>query len=141
MPLGTATPAHYPRPMLESSTAVAFVATADLDRAHEFYAGVLGLTVVERTEFANVYDAGGTPLRVTRVDQPAAANYTVLGWIVSDIGGAMAGLARRGVNFERYPGLAQDDEGMWTAPGGSRIAWFRDPDGNTLSLQERPAGE
>jgi catechol 2,3-dioxygenase-like lactoylglutathione lyase family enzyme len=127
--------------MLESSTVVAFVATADLDRAHAFYGGVLGLRVVERTEFANVYDAGGTPLRVTRVDQPAAAGYTVLGWIVSDIEGAMAELARRGVRFERYPGVAQDEEGVWTAPGGSRIAWFRDPDDNTLSLQERPAGD
>jgi len=127
--------------MLESSTAVAFVATADLDRAHEFYGGVLGLPVVERTDFANVYDAGGTPLRVTRVDQPAAANYTVLGWIVSDIGGAVAELARRGVQFERYPGVAQDGEGVWTAPDGSLIAWFRDRDGNTLSLQEPPAGK
>jgi catechol 2,3-dioxygenase-like lactoylglutathione lyase family enzyme len=127
--------------MLESSTAVAFVATADLDRAHEFYGGVLGLRLVERTEFANVYDAGGTPLRVTRVDQPAAAGYTVLGWIVTDIESTMAELAEQGVQFERYPGLAQDAEGVWTAPGGSRIAWFRDPDGNTLSLQERLAAD
>ena len=127
--------------MLESSTAVAFVATADLDRAHELYAGVLGLAVVERTDFANAYDAGGTPLRVTRVDEPVVAGYTVLGWIVSDIGGTMAELARRGVRFEHYPGVAQDGDGVWTAPGGSLIAWFRDPDGITLSLQEPPAGE
>ncbi len=127
--------------MLDDAQTVAFVATADLDRAHEFYAGVLGLPVVERTDFANVYDAGGTPLRVTPVDEPVVAGYTVLGWIVSDIGGAMAELARRGVQFERYPGVRQDDDGVWTAPGGSLIAWFRDPDGNTLSLQEPPAGE
>ena len=127
--------------MLDDAQTVAFVATANLDRAHEFYAGVLGLPVVERTDFANVYDAGGTPLRVTPVDEPVVAGYTILGWIVSDIGGAMAELARRGVQFERYPGVAQDEEGVWTAPGGSLIAWFRDPDGNTLSLQEPPAGE
>jgi len=127
--------------MLDDAQTVAFVATADLDRAHEFYAGVLGLPVVERTDFANVYDAGGTPLRVTRVDEPVVAGYTILGWIVSDIGGAMAELARRGVQFERYPGVAQDDDGVWAAPGGSLIAWFRDPDGNTLSLQEPPGGE
>jgi len=125
--------------MLESAQAVAFVGVTDLDRAHDFYAGVLGLALIDRTELANVYDAGGTPIRVTRVDEPAAAGYTVIGWIISDIAGAMAALAAKGVAFERYPGLAQDADGVWTAPGGSFIAWFRDPDGNLLSLQEPAA--
>ena len=127
--------------MLDGAQTVAFVGTTDLDRADDFYGGVLGLPLVERTEFANVYDAGGTPLRVTRVDEPAAAGYTVLGWIVSDIGGAIAALTANGVTFERYPGLVQDEDGVWTAPGGSLITWFRDPDGNTLSLQEPAAPE
>jgi len=125
--------------MLESAQTVAFVGATDLDRAHEFYGGALGLPLVEHTELANVYDAGGTPLRVTRVEAPAGAGYTILGWVVSDIGGAVAALAAKGVAFERYPGLVQDEDGVWTAPGGSLIAWFRDPDGNILSLQE-PAG-
>jgi catechol 2,3-dioxygenase-like lactoylglutathione lyase family enzyme len=132
-------PTDYPRRILEDARAVAFIAATDLDRAHEFYAGVLGLPLVERSEFANVYDAGGTPLRVTRVEERAAAEYTVLGWVVSNIGGAMGALAAKGVTFERYPGLGQDEDGVWTAPGGSLIAWFRDPDGNVLSLEE-PAG-
>lgn len=122
--------------MLDRATTVAFVGAADLDRSHAFYGGVLGLEVVERTPFADVYDAGGTPLRVTRVGEPAVAGYTVLGWIVSDIAGAMASLEQRGVTFERYPGVEQDEHGVWTAAGGSRIAWFRDPDGNILSLEE-----
>ena len=123
--------------MLEGATPVAFVGAADLDRSHEFYGGVLGLELVERTEFANVYDAGGTPLRVTRVAEPAGSEYTVLGWIVSDIAEAMTALRARGVRFERYPGVVQDPDGVWIAPGGSLIAWFRDPDCNTLSLQQR----
>lgn len=123
--------------MLEGATPVAFVGAADLDRSHEFYGGVLGLELVARTEFANLYDAGGTPLRVTRVAEPAGSEYTVLGWIVSDIAEAMTALRARGVRFDRYPGVVQDPDGVWTAPGGSLIAWFRDPDGNTLSLQER----
>jgi catechol 2,3-dioxygenase-like lactoylglutathione lyase family enzyme len=126
--------------MLGRAQTVAFVGVTDLDRAHDFYGGALGLPLVERTELANVYDAGGTPLRVTLVDEPAGAGYTVLGWAVSDIGGAMAALAANGVGFERYPGVVQDEDGVWTAPGGSLIAWFRDPDGNTLSLQE-PTGD
>jgi catechol 2,3-dioxygenase-like lactoylglutathione lyase family enzyme len=127
--------------MLEDAQTVAFVGAADLDRAHGFYAGVLGLPLVERTGFAHVYDGGGTPIRVTRVDEPAAADYTVLGWVVSDIGGAIAALTAKGVAFERYAGLVQDEDGVWTAPGGSLIAWFRDPDGNTLSLQQPPAAD
>ena len=125
--------------MLEDARPVAFVGATDLDRAHDFYGGALGLPLVERTEIANVYDAGGTPLRVTRVDETIVAGYTVLGWVVSNIHGAMAALAARGVAFERYPGVVQDEDGVWTAPGGSLIAWFRDPDGNTLSLQEPAA--
>jgi catechol 2,3-dioxygenase-like lactoylglutathione lyase family enzyme len=122
--------------MLTEAGMVGFVGVADLERAHEFYGVALGLERVESTGFANVYDAGGTPLRVTLVHEPAAAGYTVLGWVVSDIAGAIAALEARGVTFERYSGLEQDENGAWTAPGGSLIAWFRDPDGNTLSLQQ-----
>ena len=127
--------------MLEDAQTTAFVGATDLDRAHDFYGHRLGLEVIERTDFATVYDGGGTPIRVTQVDEPVAADYTVLGWVVSDIGGAMAALVARGVRFERYEGLVQDEDGVWTAPSGSLIAWFRDPDGNTLSLQEPAAGE
>ena len=124
--------------MLTDAPLVAFAATTDLGRAHAFYGEVLGLTHVETTPYAAVYDAGGTTLRVTLVDRVVPAPYTVLGWTVADIAAAMDDLARRGLAFARYEGLDQDPAGVWTAPGGARIAWFRDPDGNVLSLTQQP---
>jgi predicted enzyme related to lactoylglutathione lyase len=122
--------------MLGSSDLVAFAATADLGRARAFYEGVLGLPVTSHDEFACVFDAHGTMLRVTAVPQVLLAGYTVLGWRVADIGAAVRGLAGRGVAFTRDDGMDQDEDGVWTAPGGGRVAWFTDPDGNTLSLTQ-----
>lgn len=124
--------------MLASVPLVAFAAASDLDRAREFYAGTLGLPLVEATPFAVVFDAAGTTLRVTLVDAPAKAPYTVLGWTVPDIAATVLGLAGNGVAFARYDGMEQDDLGVWTAPGGARVAWFTDPDGNTLSVTQPP---
>jgi catechol 2,3-dioxygenase-like lactoylglutathione lyase family enzyme len=125
--------------VLTAAALVAFVATADLERAHAFYGEVLELRRVDASPFANVYDAGGTSLRVTRVDRVAAAPYTVLGWTVRDIGAVLERLTARGVTFERFAGVEQDDAGVWTAPGGARIAWFQDADANVLSLSEPAA--
>jgi catechol 2,3-dioxygenase-like lactoylglutathione lyase family enzyme len=122
--------------VLTDASVVAFAATTDLERAHVFYAEVLGLRRVDASPFANVYDAGGTSLRVTRVDRVAAAPYTVLGWTVPDMDAATEQLAARGIAFEHITGVEQDEAGVWTAPGGARIAWFRDPDRNLLSLTE-----
>lgn len=115
---------------------MAFAATTDLTRSHAFYGDVLGLSHVENTPFANLYDAAGTALRVTLVDRVAAAPYTVLGWRVADLEAAMDDLTGRGVAFARFDGVDQDAAGVWTAPGGARIAWFRDPDRNLLSLTQ-----
>jgi catechol 2,3-dioxygenase-like lactoylglutathione lyase family enzyme len=125
--------------VLTDAAIVAFAATTDLERAHAFYAEVLGLRRVDATQFANVYDAGGTTLRVTRVDRVADAPYTVLGWTVPDMEAATEQLTARGVAFERIRGVEQDEAGVWTAPSGARIAWFRDPDRNLLSLTEPAA--
>jgi predicted enzyme related to lactoylglutathione lyase len=115
---------------------VAFVPSAHLGRSHAFYDGVLGLKRTEASAQANEYDAHGTPLRVTLVGSADASPFTVLGWRVPDVEAAMADLAGRGVAFRRYEGMQQDEAGVWTAPGGSRIAWFEDPDGNIISLQQ-----
>jgi len=122
--------------MLARETLVAFVATTDLDRARDFYEDTLGLALVERASFACVFDAGGAPLRATLVERVGAAPYTVLGWTVRDVAAAIEALAARGVAFLRYDGLEQDDLGVWRSPGGARVAWFRDPDGNVLSVTQ-----
>jgi catechol 2,3-dioxygenase-like lactoylglutathione lyase family enzyme len=124
--------------MLTSSPIIAFVATTAPRRAKAFYTKTLGLKLVSEDDFAIVFDAGGTMLRVAIVPHLEPANYTVLGWIVPDIRRAAAALAKRRVKFQRYPGMDQDDLGIWTSPSGARIAWFKDPDGNTLSLTEFP---
>jgi catechol 2,3-dioxygenase-like lactoylglutathione lyase family enzyme len=122
--------------MLESSHLVAFAAATDLHRARAFYEQVLGLPVVEQNDFAYVLDANGTMLRVTAVPEVRQAGYTVLGWRVSDIAETVRSLAARGVVFLRYTGMDQDGDGIWTTPGGDKVAWFADPDGNILSLTQ-----
>ena len=116
---------------------MAFVAVSDPDAAKRFYRDTLGLRLVsEEPPFALVFDAHGIMLRVTLVKQVSPAAYTVLGWQVPDIATATHALAAAGVRFERYPGMPQDEAGIWRSPSGARVAWFRDPDGNTLSLTQ-----
>ena len=123
--------------MIASGDVIAFAPTADPDRACAFYRDVLGLALVERNAFASVFDANGTMLRVTTVQRVDPRPYTVLGWMVDDLEAALGELAGAGIEPLRYDGLEQDAAGVWTAPSGGRIAWFRDPDGNTLSLTQR----
>lgn len=122
--------------MLESSDVVAFAAAADLPRARAFYEQKLGLPVVEQNDFACVFGANGTMLRVTAVPAVSRAGYTVLGWRVTDIEATVRGLTAKGVVFNRYDSMNQDENGIWTTPGGEQVAWFADPDGNTLSLTQ-----
>ena len=122
--------------MLETGNVVAFVGSADLGQARVFYERTLGLRMIERNEFACVFDANGTMLRVTAVAEVARAGYTVLGWQVSDIAAVVRGLTAKGVAFLRYAGMDQDESGVWTTPGGDQVAWFADPGGNVLSLTQ-----
>jgi catechol 2,3-dioxygenase-like lactoylglutathione lyase family enzyme len=122
--------------VLTSRPIMAFAATVAPARARRFYRDVLGLRLESEDGFALAFDAGGTMLRVQIVPKVRPAGYTSLGWFVPDIRREVRALARRGVTFQRYPGLAQDADGIWTSPSGARVAWFRDPDGHTLSLTE-----
>lgn len=122
--------------MLESSDVVAFAAATDLPRARAFYEQKLGLPVIEQNDFACVFDANGTMLRVTAVPEVMQASYTVLGWRVTDIEATVRGLTAKGVVFNRYDIMDQDENGVWTTPGGDQVAWFTDPDGNNLSLTQ-----
>jgi len=117
---------------------ISFVATVKPETARLFYEKVLGLKFVSEDAFAIVFDVAGTMLRVTKVKELATAGYTVLGWEVADIRAEVEGLVKKGVKFERYPFLEQDELGIWSAPGGAKVAWFRDPDGNVLSLTQFP---
>jgi len=122
--------------MLGSQKLMAFVAARDLARARDFYRDSLGLRLVGEDEFALVFDAGGTMLRVARVRELASAPYTVLGWEVKDIIATAKSLLKAKIRLERYPGIEQDELGIWKSPGGARVAWFQDPDGNTLSIAQ-----
>lgn len=115
---------------------MAFVPTTDLERAREFFGSVLGLEHEETNPFASVFRVGPTMLRVTKVESLVPQPFTVLGWSVPDIDSTVRELTERGVTFTRYDGMGQDDLGVWTTPGGERVAWFTDPDGNTLSLTQ-----
>lgn len=124
--------------MLETASPIAFIATANPDRARSFYADTLGLPLRSEDDFSLVFDLNGVPLRVQKVRELQPQPFTSLGWQVADASRMVAALAGRGIAFERYPFLKQDVEGIWDAPGGARIAWFKDPDGNLLSLTEVP---
>jgi len=115
---------------------VAFAATAKPARARRFYRDTLGLRLVSEDQFALVFDARGTMLRVQIVKEVVAAGYTALGWQVPDVGAAVRSLRTSGVRMRRYAGMGQDRQGIWTSPSGARIAWFKDPDGNTLSITQ-----
>ena len=118
------------------SKLMAFVATRDGTRARAFYEGTLGLTVLSDDDFALALDANGTMVRVQKVGGFEPHPFTALGWEVDDIAAVARTLRAAGVKTERYPGLDQDEQGIWLAPSGARIAWFKDPDGNTLSLTQ-----
>jgi catechol 2,3-dioxygenase-like lactoylglutathione lyase family enzyme len=122
--------------ILGSRELVAFVATRNLSRAKRFYRDTLGLRLVSEDEFALVFDAAGTMLRVTRVQELASAKYTVLGWHVRDIVQTAKDLQKAHVTLERYPGMQQDELGIWNSPSGAKVAWFKDPDQNTLGITQ-----
>jgi catechol 2,3-dioxygenase-like lactoylglutathione lyase family enzyme len=124
--------------MLANEELIAFAATTDPSRARDFYGGTLGLEIVEITPYACVFRVRKTLLRVAVVDRVEPVPYTVLGWAVRDIGEIVRELAAHGVPTLRYDGMDQDELGIWKAPSGSQVAWFRDPDGNTLSLTQVP---
>jgi catechol 2,3-dioxygenase-like lactoylglutathione lyase family enzyme len=117
---------------------VALLATANADRSRYFFENVLGLRLLGDDAFALVFDANGTTLRVQKVEEVHPAAYTALGWQTDNIEQIVRQLVERGVHFERYAGVEQDTLGIWISPGGAKIAWFKDPDGNILSLTELP---
>ena len=125
--------------MLNNSDVVAFVPTRDPEKARAFYEGVLGLQFVSEDPFALVFKANGVVIRIANVSTVSdfkPASFTILGWHVSNAETAVSELAAKGVAVERFPWMEQSETGIWTSPSGARIAWFKDPDGNVLSVTE-----
>ncbi len=125
--------------MLASMDVIAFVPTRNPEKAREFFETTLGLRFVSDDQFALVFDANGVMIRVVDVSGVAdykPAPFTILGWSVSNVGKTVKDLQRKGVKFERFPGMEQDQLGVWSSPSGAKVAWFKDPDGNVLSLTE-----
>ena len=113
--------------------------SSDIRRSEQFYSGILKLPLTGMSHGALVYRVGQGSLRVSPVQSTSPSEHTVLGFEVADIDRAVADLASSGVRFEQFPGFIHDESGVWTAPDGTRVAWFRDPDGNLISLVQYAA--
>jgi catechol 2,3-dioxygenase-like lactoylglutathione lyase family enzyme len=125
--------------MLANADLVAFVPTRDPKRSRQFYEQMLGLEFVSEDPFALVFDAHGVSLRIANVSSVPdfkPAPFTILGWRVSSAEGTVRALHEKGIDFERFPGMNQTDLGIWRSPSGAQVAWFKDPDGNILSITE-----
>ncbi len=122
--------------MLSNEKIMAFVSVSSADKARSFYRDTLGLDLVSEDGFALVFDVGGTMLRVTLAGEVHPQPFTVLGWQVRNASATARALAKAGIKTERYSQVQQDEDGVWTAPGGTKVAWFKDPDGNILSIAE-----
>ena len=127
--------------MLDSSKLVAFLAVTNADTARAFYRDKLGLKLVSEDRFALTFDVNGVMLRVVPVGEIPSVRWTVLGWEVPDIAAAAHELESAGIALERFDWLKPDEKqtGIWNAPGGDKVAWFKDPDGNTLSISQHVA--
>ena len=122
--------------MLGSTNIVAFIPTKDAEKARAFYEGVLGLRFVKDDGFAMVLDANGIMVRIAKMQEFAPAQFTIVGWQVSGIEAMARALQAKGVHFEIFGFFKQDELGIWTAPTGDKVAWFKDPDGNILSISQ-----
>jgi catechol 2,3-dioxygenase-like lactoylglutathione lyase family enzyme len=122
--------------MLASATLMGFLLTKDYDQARAFYEDKLGLQFLSQDQFALALRAGAHMIRIVKVPDFTPARSTVLGWEVADIEAMVGWLKSRGVTFESYPFIQDQKLGIWNAPSGDRIAWFKDPDGNVLSVSQ-----
>jgi catechol 2,3-dioxygenase-like lactoylglutathione lyase family enzyme len=122
--------------MLAASKLIGFVPTKDSKRSREFYEGKLGFQFVSDDQFALVMQAGDSMIRIAKAGNFTPAQYTVMGWEVTEIEAMVKWLNGRGVMFEKYPFVQDRDLGIWKTPNGDKVAWFKDPDGNVLSLSQ-----
>lgn len=122
--------------MLDSARMVGFIPTEDYDRAREFYESKLGFQFVTLDQYALVMSTGKNMIRIAKLKGLTPAQYTVLGWEVENIEAIVTWLMERGVVFAEYPFIQDRELRIWTTPNGDRVAWFKDPDGNVLSVSQ-----
>src|SRR5690348_10154842 len=122
--------------MIDQGKMIGFVVTQDYDAARAFYEGKLGFHFESLDQFALVMRVGGHQVRIVKMDNFKPARNTVLGWEVANIEAAVDWLNSRSVNMEKYPFVQDQERGIWSAPGGGKVAWFKDPDGNVLSVSQ-----
>jgi catechol 2,3-dioxygenase-like lactoylglutathione lyase family enzyme len=122
--------------MLAKIKLKAFIPTVKPEKAKSFYKDILGLKLISEDKYGLEFDSNGTRLRINTVKEFKPHSFTVLGWDVENITSTIKSLNKKGITCEKYDFLEQDELGIWTAPGGTRVAWFRDPDNNILSLSE-----
>jgi catechol 2,3-dioxygenase-like lactoylglutathione lyase family enzyme len=124
--------------MLTSGKMVGFIETTDYEKARAFYEGKLGFAFVSQDQFALVVQAGEHHIRIARVADFTPFAGTVLGWEVTDVKAVVLWLKDRGVVTEKYPFVPDKELGIWKSPSGNQVAWFKDPDGNVLSVNDNP---
>lgn len=124
--------------MLSNSKLQAIIWTCHLDKSEKFYSDLLGLSIKERSDGALVYDVNGSVLRVSPIPETTPTEHTVLGFSVTDVDSVVTSLTNQGIIFERFEGFPHEANGILTTPDGSIVAWFRDPDGNLLSVVQFP---
>jgi catechol 2,3-dioxygenase-like lactoylglutathione lyase family enzyme len=122
--------------MVSESEVMGFIPTKDVARARAFYEEKLGLRFISNDQFALVVESHGTLIRITKINEFTPAPFTILGWRTQNIEDEVQSLSARGVSFQRYPGMAQNNLGIWDSPSGAKVAWFKDPDGNVLSISQ-----
>jgi hypothetical protein len=123
--------------MLSNYRIKAFVSTVQPVVAREFYEKKLGLNLLSQDKYGMEFEANEAHIRISVVDKFTPQPFTVLGWDTDDIVSTIRNLTLNGIIFERYNFIEQDENGIWTAPGGTRVAWFKDPDGNLLSVSDK----
>lgn len=124
--------------MLTNHKLKAFLPTTNPERAKQFYLKTLGLKLISEDDYALEFEGMGSSLRITKVESFEPHPFTALGWNVSELAALVKSLSDLGVGFVNYSSFEQDHLGIWTAPSKAKIAWFKDPDGNLLSLTEMP---
>jgi catechol 2,3-dioxygenase-like lactoylglutathione lyase family enzyme len=112
-----------------------FVPTKDAEEARSFYEGLLGFALVSDNQYVATLRSGEMTIMLQKIDDAVPEHRTILGWEVTNIRDAVSSLSKRGATFERYGWMEQDDLGIWNSPDG-KVAWFKDPDGNVISLSE-----